>query len=306
MCFVSVDALLLEGQLWVADPLRGSSSEDQSPLSRTKSEQSSGCYASGPGSLFSVPFGVRTIDRVLPDGGLPAGKIHEFYSTDETLFPATVSAALAGNALRATEASTSSSGSQDNARSASLQRSGKLVLWIGRECWPTPYLLEHALQSVAVRSNDAQQSLHDQFSHAVFLNPPSPRLRLWAVELALRSPAVAAVIAPLTQLSFATTRKLALAAREGGGLGIIVRPYTEIAQRSAAWSKWRMQPAPTEGSDPRWQLSLCRLRNREMEKVEWLIESRYEEGKALSLHLLPSMVSRSSTPSENSTVKFGT
>lgn len=254
MDFVSVEDLLLRGSLWLAE----------------ESEQST--PRAGQAARTVAPFGVHTIDSALPQGGLPWGSVHEFFSVTPETQPATLLCALAGNVMRAAQSSTTAA-------------PNKLVLWIGRECWPTPHVVAHALQHEATPESF--------LSNAVFLDPPSIQMRLWAIELALRSPAVAAVIAPLQKLSFALTRRFALAARDGGGMGFFMRPYKELAVRSAALSRWRVLSVVSEGIEPRWSISLCRFRNREMEKVEWIVEGLYEEGKALSLHLLPPVVKRS-------------
>ncbi|PWR23800.1 ImuA family protein [Zavarzinia compransoris] len=70
---------------------------------------------------------------------------------------------------------------------------------------------------------------------------------LWAAEEALRCPSVAAVVAelpgdgPVADLT--ATRRLSLAAREGGGLGLLVR-HRAFAGTSAAATRWTVAPVP--------------------------------------------------------------
>ncbi len=112
------------------------------------------------------------------------------------------------------------------------------VLWIGRRCWPYPRVLVAAGRS----SRFAPSHL---LKTSLFLNPPDRSTRLWAIDLALRSPAVALVIADGSGLDMAATRRLQLAAEAGlrgggGGIALFVRPPHEQRQLSAASTRWRV------------------------------------------------------------------
>src|SRR3954467_10185025 len=78
----------------------------------------------------SVPLGVIEIDGALPRGGLKAGATHEWFAPP---FDQSVRAAwapplpiLTTVALRAA-------------------RSGDLLVWVGRRCWPMPGVLGPAM-----------------------------------------------------------------------------------------------------------------------------------------------------------------
>jgi len=60
----------------------------------------------------------------------------------------------------------------------------------------------------------------------VILRVPRPRDALWAMEEALKCRAAAVVVAEIAReaADLTATRRLALAAREGGGLGLILHP----------------------------------------------------------------------------------
>ena len=112
------------------------------------------------------------------------------------------------------------------------------VLWIGRRCWPYP----RVLMSAGRQSRVAPSHL---LKASLFLNPPDRSARLWAIDLALRSPAVALVIADGSGLDMAATRRLQLAAEAGlrgggGGIAIFARPPHEERQLSAASTRWRV------------------------------------------------------------------
>lgn len=129
------------------------------------------------------------------------------------------------------------------------ERSG-VILWIGRHIRP------HA---AAVGADDAL------LARSIFVDPPDVPSRLWAIDLALRSPAVAAVIADGSGLDMAALRRLQLAAEAGlraggGGIGLLARPPEEIGHISAAATRWLVHPAPTPARVPRWSIRLLRAR----------------------------------------------
>ena len=90
---------------------------------------------------------------------------------------------------------------------------------------------------------------------------------LWAMEESLRSGAAAAVLGETEQLAFVASRRLALAAREGGTPLLLLRG-DGLAPASAAFSRWRVAAWPGSVSPfdeaapglPRWRLELTRCR----------------------------------------------
>lgn len=90
---------------------------------------------------------------------------------------------------------------------------------------------------------------------------------LWAAEQALRSPALAAVVAVLPMLDLAAARRLQLAAEAGGTLGLLLRPGGGARPApTAARTRWRVTPLPGRGGAahrlgaPRWRLDLLLAR----------------------------------------------
>lgn len=99
----------------------------------------------------------------------------------------------------------------------------------------------------------------------LLVDPPDAASRLWAIDLALRSPGVAAVVADASGLDMAASRRLQLAAEAGsraggGGIGLLARPAWEAGRISAAATRWLVRPAPSEGRLPRWSIQLLRAR----------------------------------------------
>jgi hypothetical protein len=76
----------------------------------------------------------------------------------------------------------------------------------------------------------------------IIVRPTTLADRLWAVDQALRSPAIAAVIAEIEQLDDRAARRLQLAAESGGGLGLLVRNIRQRHQPSWAEIQWLVRP----------------------------------------------------------------
>jgi hypothetical protein len=123
------------------------------------------------------------------------------------------------------------------------------IVWVGRQCWPYGW----ALAAPGGRGPKA-------WRQSLFVDPPDDACRLWAIDLALRCPAVAVVVADGSRLDMAATRRLQLAARAGGALGLLVRPLGEIKELSAAATRWRVEPQPSPTHRPRWSIHLLRCK----------------------------------------------
>ncbi len=124
------------------------------------------------------------------------------------------------------------------------------VVWIGRRVWPHPRVLvrdEHGPDRLLL-----QQSL--------FVDPPDEAGRLWAIDLALRCPAVTAVVADGSRLRMGETRRVQLAAEQGRSLALLARPPWELKQLSAAVTRWHVLRAPSPDSGPRWMIELMRCK----------------------------------------------
>ena len=141
----------------------------------------------------------------------------------------------------------------------------RFVLWIGRRCWPYPKTLTRERCRAGAAAG---------LRRSIFVDPPDLMGRLWAIELAARSPAVAVVVADGSGLGMAATRRLQLAARHGGGLVLLARPWWERGELSAAATRWAVRPvpapaagsradpelAPGVGGRPRWEVELLRCK----------------------------------------------
>ena len=99
------------------------------------------------------------------------------------------------------------------------------VVWVGRRCWASAGALDRV--GLAGRS--------------VLVDARSRDDRVWAMDTALRCDAVALVVGDGASLSMAETRRLALAARAGDGVGLVARPEREAGAVSAARTRWRVR-----------------------------------------------------------------
>ncbi|MCA9285396.1 MAG: hypothetical protein KDA22_09290, partial [Phycisphaerales bacterium] len=136
----------------------------------------------------------------------------------------------------------------------------KVVLWIGRACWPgmrsmtRPRVIPVPVP-VPRRDSDRHIDMQDRtlLNRSLLLDAHDASERLWAIDLGLRCPAVAAVIADASGFDMGATRRLQLAAEAGGALAILARPPWELSRLSAASTRWRVTAvrapaaAPLEG-----------------------------------------------------------
>jgi protein ImuA len=84
------------------------------------------------------------------------------------------------------------------------------------------------------------------------------KAQLWALEEAVRSPALGGVLAEIHGMDFTAARRLHLAARASGTTLLLVNRASQAV--SAAATRWRV--GGLAGADGRWRLDLVRCRGR--------------------------------------------
>ncbi len=149
------------------------------------------------------------------------------------------------------EVLTGDSGAATGFAAMVLGRTGGPVLWIGPdpEAWP-PGLARFGLSPAQLILVQARRTTD----------------ALWAMEEALRCPAVTGALLALDEIDLTAARRLQLAAEAGGALGLLLRPNTDDPAPSATLTRWRVASlggtgtAPHQLGDPRWQLDLLRCR----------------------------------------------
>ena len=198
-----------------------------------------------------VAFGVAPIDAAL-GGGLAGAALHEVSAALPLHF-----GAAAGFAL---------------AIAARAQEPRKQTLWIGTDfsCLEAGALYGPGLDLIGVPAE-----------RLLIARVARPLDALFAMEEALKCRALSAVIAePHGDADLTATRRLTLAAREGGGLGLLLRPKPTDAP-SAAYTRWQVAAAPSEpdelGGLGRTAFSLSLTRNRRGPCGRWIVEWDHHE-----------------------------
>lgn len=179
-----------------------------------------------------VGFGAKALDAALPWQGIPKRSLHELSGIAADGF----AAALASRALL---------GVGDQARGTLLWCSQDATRRISGEIYG-PGLHRFGIPAerfLLVRARNARESL-------------------WVTETALRSQAIVCVVAELPPLDLLTSRRLQLAAEEGGGLGLALLgeagAIPDLAP-NAAVTRWRVEPIRRQ-QELFWQLDLWRCR----------------------------------------------
>lgn len=160
------------------------------------------------------------------------------------------------------------------------QAKKKFIIHIGKEVWPTAYFLRDCFPSSGSLSRDL-----------LFINVRSLKARLWAIETALASPQVRAVISFCSGLTFPMTQRFLLAAKRGDTLGFIFRDQKELALKSAAHTRWHLSPVCSSSESPRWSLKLMHTKSSHPSKNNWVLELCNE--KKVSLNIFSELVNQS-------------
>lgn len=183
-----------------------------------------------------LPFGVREVDRRLPEGGLALGCLHEV--------------AGGGN------------GAVDGA-AAALFAAGVAARTKGRVLWCVTRrdLFAPALAQVGLQPD-----------RLILLEGGDEKTVLACFEEGLRHGGLGAVVAEVARLPMTASRRLQLAAEGKGAIGIALRRWrrqseaVDFGQPTAAVTRWRVTalpstplPAPGVGR-PRWLVELIRCR----------------------------------------------
>jgi protein ImuA len=111
---------------------------------------------------------------------------------------------------------------------------------------------------------------------------------LAVMEEGLRHGGIAAVVGEIGRVTMASTRRLQLAAEEGGTTALMLKRWRRngedpLALPSAAVTRWRIACAPSQSlpaagvGRPRWRIELARQRGGE--PCQWIMEGSDAEGR---------------------------
>jgi protein ImuA len=190
--------------------------------------------APGASAPRTCPLGLPALDSLL-GGGLPTGCLQEVIPADCGAAAAGFSAFLLGR----------------------LAAGNRGLLWasLGEGDLYPPGLAPFGLDPARV----------------ILLSAPSAAELLWAMEEALRLPALAGVLGEVDRVDLTASRRLQLAASAGGGVGfLLLRADRPAAPVSAAALRWRVGALPGGA----WKVEL--LRQRAGRPGAWVLEREDE------------------------------
>jgi protein ImuA len=201
-----------------------------------------------------LPLGVPAVDRVLPDGGLPLGCLHEVVGENDP-FNSVATGFSAAILARISK--------RQGSQSQGTEGQGEVV-WItrGNDLY-APGIAAYGLtpeRLIVVRARRDTDIL-------------------WAMEEALRCRALGAVLGEIGDIDMVASRRLQLAAEASGVTGLLLRTADRRLGATASVTRWGLSAAPSQPLDgepglglPRWRTRLLRCRGGQ--PGEWLLEWR--------------------------------
>ncbi len=162
----------------------------------------------------TISCGCAALDRVLPDGGYSPGSVIEYLRAMPGCGASTLAFTAAAAAMRSTQGFVVIIDTQHN-------------------------IYPPALASWGI-----------DLEKVVLVRPQSDVDALWAVDQSLRTPAVAAVVADVERIDDRAARRMQLAAEQGGGLALLLRPASARRGRSWADVQWMVRALPSVDASP--------------------------------------------------------
>ena len=204
---------------------------------RDKLAQWEGSFRGAARNAAAVSSGCPPLDRLLPGGGFARGTLVEWLAAADGSGAGTLAVLAAREACRDGD---------------------WLVLIDRRRDWYPPELLRWGIPPETL----------------LWVQPRGDADAAWALDQALRCPAVAATLAWIDAIDGHSFRRWQLAAEQGGGLGLLVRPAS--ARNEASWADVRLavepalalapalatvEPAPATADVRRLRIYVVRCRN---------------------------------------------
>lgn len=245
--------------LWVVDPA-------QAKTGSSKNADSSSNGAGGVTDGQAVSFGAQCIDSVLPGQGLLTGSIHEwFFDLDSTSSKVLEKDERAGNNTVFKKRWYSPflvpcSLLSNISRTHLATR--KAIVWIGRNVWPNPDFLRRTLCASGLEL--VHSGLAETRTRPIFVDLYKTEDRLWTAVEVLRSRVAQAVICDARGFNLRALRQLQIAAREGGGLGLLFRPPWEINRAGFCATSWLLSPCLPQPFIEKSELDVLPVNNMEL------------------------------------------
>lgn len=178
-------------------------------------------------------FGLGALELCFPHATFPTGTIHEFLAENSEQIAA--SEGFITGLL------------------AKLMEKGNACIWISKN----RRLFPPAMDKFGVN-----------VQNIIFIDLVKEKEILWVMEESLKCEGLAAVIAELSDLDFAQSRRLQLAVEKSQVTGILLRKEPKRKSSTACTVRWQVKPQPSELPDgmpgvgnPRWEVTLLKVRN---------------------------------------------
>lgn len=179
----------------------------------------------------SFRTGLDMLDKAAPNGAFQSGAVHELLWPRQSTSPQSLAVLLARAA----------------------QEVGGAIAWHD----PERELYLPALSAAGIN-----------LRHLILLRCAKRADQLWALAECLRCRGIGATVACVQHLSQIEARRLQLAAEQGGGVGMFMRPC--IPGKSvpyAAATRWLIAPAPGSENVQRWSVQLIHGHGGQIGKV---------------------------------------
>ncbi|RXK85944.1 ImuA family protein [Filimonas effusa] len=186
-----------------------------------------------PAQEPAIDMGWNELNNAFPNATFPLGAVHEFLSNTSEQ-----AAATAGFVSGIT---------------GHLMARGGACLWLtsSRNVFPP------ALSNFGIDPH-----------RVIFVHPRNENECHWAMEEALKTEGLAAVIASCSNISLTASRRLQLAVEQSGNTGFLLRHQPAGLNPVATIARWRISPLATQTDYnlpgvgfPRWNVELLKIRN---------------------------------------------
>ena len=191
--------------------------------------------------------GIPPLDALLPGGGLCRGMLLEWLAADDEGGGTTLMGLLTAAGVRNAECGMRNKEGESASSSFRTLHSAPRIPLVVIDRHGTFYPLAAAGWGIPL-------------ANMILLRPADARDEAWALDQAIRSPAVSSVLAWPTRLDGRAFRRLQLAAESSGAIGILVRPAS--ARHEPTWADARFWVGPLCQSGPDAGLNLACDRTR--------------------------------------------
>ncbi len=215
-----------------------------------------------------LPFGIESVDRRLPGGGLALGALHEFAGGGDGALHGCAPALFAAGVAARTHGQ---------------------VLW----CVTRSDLFAPALEQAGLSSN-----------RVIYVEAEDEASVLACMEEGLRHRGLGCVVGEVSRLSMTASRRLQLAAESAGVTGLVVRRWrrpaevADFGQPTTALTRWRITPVPSAAlpvagvGRARWAVELIRCKGGD--RADFELDACDDQGR---LALPAELADRSRAPS---------